>query len=337
VYLSNDNETVKEEVFFDDFSVVHEKSLILQENSYYPFGLQAESFTRESTVGQLYLYNGKELQKELALGTYDYGQRMYDPAIGRWWQVDPLAEKMRRWSPYNYAFDNPLRFIDPDGMGPDDVILKGIEAQKAFEQLQASVQGQMKLLMNEAGKVTYTADGELGKDAQKLADAIDDHSAVVKVNASSSTTTPDGNPIIGGAWLGTKITGETTADGTAVVEGNQQVNTDQAAKIDAHYGAPGSTILHEVTESYEGAKLTQITGQEYQGSQANPAEYNTVHINAASTPVQQNDIKVNFYDKSGSMIPSSSWRVMDATKAKAILQAPGKSPVTLNTFKPKFN
>jgi RHS repeat-associated protein len=87
-----------------------------QRDDHYPFGMEANSYV--SSPKNYYLYNKKEQQPEF--NEYDYGARFYDPVIARWTSVDPLAEKYRRWSPYNYVDDNSIRKIDADGMGPGD-------------------------------------------------------------------------------------------------------------------------------------------------------------------------------------------------------------------------
>ena len=87
---------------------------ILQENHYYPFGMNMQGAWGAGT--NQYQYNGKELDSDLGIDWYHYGARMFDPAIGRFTGVDPLADFAPGWTPYRYAFNNPLTFIDPDGL-----------------------------------------------------------------------------------------------------------------------------------------------------------------------------------------------------------------------------
>ncbi|MCG8308309.1 MAG: RHS repeat-associated core domain-containing protein, partial [Cytophagales bacterium] len=121
IYLSNENPK-QLEVYFDDLTITHRHTPVIQTDNYYPFGLSITGLSgrTDNKVENRFLYNGKELQTDLNLDWYDYGARMYDAAIGRWHVVDPLADLMTRHSPYNYAFDNPILFIDPDGMLADE-------------------------------------------------------------------------------------------------------------------------------------------------------------------------------------------------------------------------
>jgi RHS repeat-associated protein len=120
MYVSNENGFLRD-VYFDDVTMTYTPSPVVSYQDYYPFGMTFNSFQRNNSTEQKYQYNGKELQDELNLAWLDYGARLYMSDIGRWSVVDPLSEEMRRWSCYNYAFDNPIRFIDPDGMAPETV------------------------------------------------------------------------------------------------------------------------------------------------------------------------------------------------------------------------
>ncbi len=122
IYLSNES---AQDIFFDNLVINLKHGPLVEQKVYYAFGVENPALSTQAIKQNYYAnrikYNSQELQnKEFTDGTgledYDYGARMYDPQIARWLQVDPKADLMRKWSPYNYVFDNPIRFIDPDGM-----------------------------------------------------------------------------------------------------------------------------------------------------------------------------------------------------------------------------
>ncbi|MEP4091040.1 DUF6443 domain-containing protein, partial [Reichenbachiella sp.] len=116
LYVSNES-TNNAEVYFDDFKVTHTESKVVQSNDFYPFGLNAESFSRLSNIPNKFLYNaGAELNE--TSGNYETFYRHYDPVLGRFNAIDPLASSMASWTPYHYGFDNPIMYNDPLGDRP---------------------------------------------------------------------------------------------------------------------------------------------------------------------------------------------------------------------------
>jgi RHS repeat-associated protein len=99
----------------------HGQPELLQQTSYYPFGmtLNQQSYYSQNATENKFLYNSKELQDDQLAGNtldwYDYGARFYDATLGRWHVVDPLAEKYPSESSYAYVANNSINAIDPDG------------------------------------------------------------------------------------------------------------------------------------------------------------------------------------------------------------------------------
>ncbi|MET3020874.1 DUF6443 domain-containing protein [Flavobacterium hydatis] len=128
-YVSNNSGTFEYIYQYKDHlgnvRLSYDKNLsIVEENNYYPFGLKHKGYNGVTAalgtaVAQKYKYNGKELQDDniggIKLDLYDYGARNYDPALGRFMNIDRMAEKFESLTPYQYAGNTPTLFIDVNG------------------------------------------------------------------------------------------------------------------------------------------------------------------------------------------------------------------------------
>ncbi len=89
---------------------------IIQENHYYPFGLELTGLsTPQIGPENQYKYTGVLHNSDFDLNQYTFMYRQYDPQVGRFNSVDPLAAKYPGLTPYHYVAGNPMIFIDPDG------------------------------------------------------------------------------------------------------------------------------------------------------------------------------------------------------------------------------
>jgi len=131
LYIWVSNETQGWDVFFDNLSVQHRQGPVLEENHYYPFGLTMQGLSdkaiKTNYAENKFRYNsGTELQnKEFSDGTglelYETSFRNFDPQLGRFGQIDPMADMFHFFSAYQYSINNPVRFCDPSGLKAESI------------------------------------------------------------------------------------------------------------------------------------------------------------------------------------------------------------------------
>ncbi len=155
-----------------------------QVTEYYPFG---SLFTDNNLDKNKYLYNGKELQDEF-FENYDYGARFYDPELGRWHVIDPSAENYNFQSTYAYAANNPMKYIDFMGMGPDSTQAQSSSRYDFFMSLYNGTRGtSSKFEFGNSGASQFvTTDSSSGQEDDDAANSGGTKSTLDKFNYLAS-------------------------------------------------------------------------------------------------------------------------------------------------------
>jgi len=248
----------------------------VQRTQYYPSGLPWKTNTDDNPDAQPYKYNGKEFIEMHGWDVTDLGWRGVFHAINRFTSIDRFAEKFPWQSPYVHANNNPVRYMD---VGGDSVNISGTEQQKAFQETQAYVSKELALTLNNNGTITANqiSTGNLSANAQQLIDAINSGTITVNIVTVSGSTNSNGNLIVGGAFEGNVVT--VTPNGK-IVTATQTINPNVLAKMSNAHGLQGQDVVHEITEAYQGAIISQQLGVSSPASNQQGSVYPQAHNNA---------------------------------------------------------
>lgn len=241
---------------------------IIEENNYYPFGLEHKGYNNNvsansNSAASKFKFGGKEYNEELGLDWYDVSARNYDPALGRWMNLDPLAEQMRRHSPYNYGFDNPIFFTDPDGMKPcptgvncDETETEPEDVKRARKKIEDNKV--VKTLDNLFSMKTLNAMGNsiMSLFEDKVSPTIDAGDDFVEVGAEILDETNLSKKV---GWVGTANTVATLAAEYAENGFSEELVQDGASEIVSIAtgpAAPATEIVLEDGKSDDGVTNT---------------------------------------------------------------------------------
>jgi RHS repeat-associated protein len=118
IYIYLSNETEGSSVYFDDLTIRHTQNGIIQKNDPYPFGLNIDalSASREYSIKNKWTFQGQELQDDFDLGWYAFKYRNHQPEIGRFFNVDPLAEEYLYNSTYAFSENRVVDAVEVEGL-----------------------------------------------------------------------------------------------------------------------------------------------------------------------------------------------------------------------------